>query len=663
MVGCLIRPTRRSLERLARLAPDQRAAATAPPGPVLCVAPAGSGKTTTLVARVAWLVDGGADPGTICVVAFNRRAAEELTARLDDALAPLGRRAGLGPRPDVPRARPRAARRGRRLHRPADRPRRAAARAVPGGRRRPTAGASTSRSRGSSWTCGSSADDVAADPAPGPVARAFVAYERAIAELGRRRLRRPRGPGARGCSRTIRPRSPAGGRGARTCSSTRRRTSTGRSWSWRCSSRRPPTTCSWSATTTRRSTAGGSPTCGGCWAWPPRCPGCGASTSRPTTAARGRSSSEPSASSSTTGSGSRSASSPGRGPSGGWCSRRTRPTTSCGSMRAMAQLAGRRLDAGRPRADEPRAARGGGRGDRARHPVPRAGPRRWRSRTRGSTACSSARSAADLAAGRRSRRWSRSGALRAELRAQAAAEDRTPTPAPPRRPTGRRRPTSRPRSSAGRPPLPTSAAPARGDRRAPARLTELRRDDAALSLATAHGTKGLEWDHVARARRRLSRPPVHLGRDRARAGPRGGAAARVRGLDARPPLAHAAVRPGGPVAVPARGVQSPTSWACQPARPPRRLAVSDERPEARRDTENLDADAARRNRTHDRPRLRVPAGRGTLRHSPVREVVQRLRDVADPRRSARRCRIRWKSSGSSTPSPTRAAAATTSSPA
>lgn len=31
-------------ERLARLAPDQRAAATAPPGPVLCVAPAGRAK-------------------------------------------------------------------------------------------------------------------------------------------------------------------------------------------------------------------------------------------------------------------------------------------------------------------------------------------------------------------------------------------------------------------------------------------------------------------------------------------------------------------------------------------------------------------------------------------------------------------------------------------
>ncbi len=81
-------------ERLERLAPDQRAAATAPPGPVLCVAPAGSGKTTTLVARVAWLVGQGSNPGTICAVTFNRRAAEELRGRLDTALAPFDLPAG-----------------------------------------------------------------------------------------------------------------------------------------------------------------------------------------------------------------------------------------------------------------------------------------------------------------------------------------------------------------------------------------------------------------------------------------------------------------------------------------------------------------------------------------------------------------------------------------
>ncbi len=52
-------------ERLERLAPDQRGAATAPPGPVLCVAPAGSGKTTTVVARIAWRIATGTDPATV----------------------------------------------------------------------------------------------------------------------------------------------------------------------------------------------------------------------------------------------------------------------------------------------------------------------------------------------------------------------------------------------------------------------------------------------------------------------------------------------------------------------------------------------------------------------------------------------------------------------
>ena len=76
-------------QRLDRLTPDQREAATAPPGPVLCVAPAGSGKTTTLVARIAWLVDAGVDPTTITAITFNKRAAEELGERAVAALTPL----------------------------------------------------------------------------------------------------------------------------------------------------------------------------------------------------------------------------------------------------------------------------------------------------------------------------------------------------------------------------------------------------------------------------------------------------------------------------------------------------------------------------------------------------------------------------------------------
>src|SRR6476646_9498612 len=81
-------------DRLAGLAPDQRAAATAQPGPVLCVAPAGSGKTTTLVARIAWLVHQGGPTGEIAAITFNKRAAVELAQRLDAALEPLGSAAG-----------------------------------------------------------------------------------------------------------------------------------------------------------------------------------------------------------------------------------------------------------------------------------------------------------------------------------------------------------------------------------------------------------------------------------------------------------------------------------------------------------------------------------------------------------------------------------------
>jgi superfamily I DNA/RNA helicase len=78
------------VERLGRLAPDQRAAATAPPGPILCVAPAGSGKTTTLVARIAWLIaSGAARADEIAAITFNKRAADELRERLTSALAPL----------------------------------------------------------------------------------------------------------------------------------------------------------------------------------------------------------------------------------------------------------------------------------------------------------------------------------------------------------------------------------------------------------------------------------------------------------------------------------------------------------------------------------------------------------------------------------------------
>ena len=73
---------------LASLDPEQRAAAELPDGPSLIIAPAGSGKTTTLVARLGVLLTRGVAPDRICVVTFNRDAAAELSARIASRLAP-----------------------------------------------------------------------------------------------------------------------------------------------------------------------------------------------------------------------------------------------------------------------------------------------------------------------------------------------------------------------------------------------------------------------------------------------------------------------------------------------------------------------------------------------------------------------------------------------
>jgi len=170
-------------DRLARLAPDQRAAATAPSGPILCVAPAGSGKTTTLVARVAWLVDGGTPTSAIRAITFNKRAAEEMTERLDAALEPLGVAAGAVAVRTFHAL-------GREIVRDAGIPvepladRDTVLRAV-----RPDADAAermrldTAISR-LKLELGVTVEEVAADPEAGPTAQAFVAYERAVAATG-----------------------------------------------------------------------------------------------------------------------------------------------------------------------------------------------------------------------------------------------------------------------------------------------------------------------------------------------------------------------------------------------------------------------------------------------------------------------------------------------
>jgi len=73
---------------LASLDAEQRAAATLPDGPAQIIAPAGSGKTTTLIARLGVLLGRGVAADRIGVVTFNRDAAAELTARIASRLAP-----------------------------------------------------------------------------------------------------------------------------------------------------------------------------------------------------------------------------------------------------------------------------------------------------------------------------------------------------------------------------------------------------------------------------------------------------------------------------------------------------------------------------------------------------------------------------------------------
>src|SRR6266550_1090028 len=56
---------------------------TAPSLPLLVIAGAGSGKTNTLAHRVAHLIVNGADPRRILLMTFSRRAAAEMTKRVE----------------------------------------------------------------------------------------------------------------------------------------------------------------------------------------------------------------------------------------------------------------------------------------------------------------------------------------------------------------------------------------------------------------------------------------------------------------------------------------------------------------------------------------------------------------------------------------------------
>ncbi|HEU0207487.1 MAG TPA: UvrD-helicase domain-containing protein [Candidatus Udaeobacter sp.] len=70
----------------AELNEQQLAAVTSPPGPILVIAGAGSGKTRTLTYRVAYLLENGIDPRNILLLTFTNKAAREMLNRVADLL-------------------------------------------------------------------------------------------------------------------------------------------------------------------------------------------------------------------------------------------------------------------------------------------------------------------------------------------------------------------------------------------------------------------------------------------------------------------------------------------------------------------------------------------------------------------------------------------------
>src|SRR5438874_8293449 len=74
------------IDYAAELNPQQCAAVTAPPGPALVIAGAGSGKTRTLIYRVAYLLENGVTPQNILLLTFTNKAAREMLDRVTNLL-------------------------------------------------------------------------------------------------------------------------------------------------------------------------------------------------------------------------------------------------------------------------------------------------------------------------------------------------------------------------------------------------------------------------------------------------------------------------------------------------------------------------------------------------------------------------------------------------